>query len=232
MSVIPPRPAPPSRAFLVSRALIREDQLTAAERSARDSVPSPRSPRETARDSIAQLGTVLAKAGWRIETSTHPARVRLEAFHSCGAVVMITSDVRSAANGKARVYYLHPPGLGPWRRLRACDVEHLAQHISLPTGAPEHILGRHESKCHCKKMRYPTQARAAAVLQEVGAIRATQDSTRAPEARYYRCEADDRVWHLTSKTTGYTRATPLAGAFPRPQPRAHRDVQVTPVNPT
>ncbi|MEU2549603.1 hypothetical protein ABZ618_29945 [Streptomyces roseolus] len=66
---------------------------------------------------------------------------------------------------------------------------------------------------------HPTEARAAAALKDVAADRAAHKNERRAEARYYRCEADDRVWHLTSKTTGYTRPVPLAGAFLHPRPK-------------
>ncbi|MFD4392641.1 hypothetical protein [Streptomyces sp. NPDC058495] len=162
---------------------------------------------------------MLEEAGWRVETDVHTVRARLEAFHPSGAVVMITSDVRSSVHGKIRAYFLRPPGTGWWRRLRTRDVEHFAQHVSLPPGAPDQpLVGGRSSKCRCGKMQYPTAARAAAALEDVAVVRSAEEEGRPPETRYYRCEADDRVWHLTSKATGYTRTTPLADAFPHPRP--------------
>ncbi|MFF2775602.1 hypothetical protein ACFVU3_11905 [Streptomyces sp. NPDC058052] len=214
----PPRPAPPSRAFLVSRALTREHRLTDAERAARNSVAPPRPHGETPGERIARFGPVLVAAGWRVTADVHPLRARLEGFHPSGAVVMFTSDVRSTKQGKVRAYFLRPPGIGWWRRLRIGDVDHFAAHVTLPAGAPDHpVVGG--SKCRCGKVQHPTAARAAAALEDVTAVRAAEENGRAPEARYYRCESDDRVWHLTSKPTGYTRSVPLAGAFPRPRPR-------------
>ncbi|MFF8410600.1 hypothetical protein [Streptomyces omiyaensis] len=200
--------------------MTRENLLTDAERAARDSVRPPAPYRESPRDRITRLGAVFEEAGWTVETAVHPVRIRLEAFHPSGAVVMLTSDLRSTRQGKVRAYYLRPPGLGWWRRLRGRDVEYCAQHIGPPPDAPDHPLSnsRSSSKCRCGKVQHPTKARAAAALEDVGAVRAATDRARAPEARYYRCEADDRVWHLTSKTDGYTRHVPLADAFPSPRP--------------
>ncbi|MDX2296631.1 MULTISPECIES: hypothetical protein [Streptomyces] len=213
MSAQPPRPTPPSTAFLASRALIREQQLTRAERAARDSVTPPRNRGEAPGERIAPFGPVLAEAGWKVETTVHPLRARLEAFHSSGAVVMITSDVRSSKRGGVRAYFLRRPGVGWWRRLRTADLPYFAEHADLPPSAPEQpLVGT--SKCRCGKVQHPTAARAAAALEDITTVRAAQPDSRPPETRSYRCEADDRVWHLTSKPTGYTHPTPLADAFP------------------
>ncbi|MFD7631520.1 hypothetical protein ACFV7Q_36860 [Streptomyces sp. NPDC059851] len=212
----------------MSRALIRENQLTADERAARDgAVP----PKLSARAKVASSGPVLEGEGWQVEISVHPLRTRLEAFHTSGAVVMITADSRRRTkSGSARGYFLPAPGVGAWRRLRVGDLPHFARHLSLPPGAPEHLASG--SKCRCGKVKYPTAARAAAALDEVSALRAAEAGPRPPETRYYRCEADDRVWHLTSKPTGYTRSVPLADAFGRcegaPGPGRHPDVVIGP----
>ncbi|MBL1120742.1 hypothetical protein JK364_52070 [Streptomyces sp. 110] len=61
-------------------------------------------------------------------------------------------------------------------------------------------------------MKYPTRTRAFDVLAEARG-RLTRLHGHAAETRAYRCEADDRVWHLTSKIFGYEYETPLANAY-------------------
>ncbi|MEU7121535.1 hypothetical protein [Streptomyces zaomyceticus] len=193
----------------MSRALLREERLTPEERAARDSARPQLLPPD---EQLLAFDPLLRAAGWEVEVSAHPLRTRLDAFHSSGAAVMITADRRRRSNrGSASIYILHPPGSGAWRRLRSVHLAHFATHLHLPPDVRDHVV--RVSKCHCKKVQHPTAARAAAALAQVAAKRAVEGDARPPERRYYRCEADDRVWHLTSAISGYTHPVPLADAF-------------------
>ncbi|MFH9728681.1 hypothetical protein ACH4M4_37955 [Streptomyces sp. NPDC017254] len=193
----------------MSRALLRDERLTSEERAARDSARPQRTPPS---EQILAFDPLLRAAGWEVEVSTHPLRTRLDAFHSSGAAVMITADLRRRSNrGSASVYILHAPGSGSWRRLRSVHLAHFATHLHLPPDVRDHVV--RASKCHCGKVQHPTAARAASALAQVAAKRVAEGAPRPPERRYYRCEADDRVWHLTSAVGGYTHPVPLADAF-------------------
>ncbi|MFF9786346.1 hypothetical protein [Streptomyces nigrescens] len=204
--------------FHLSRALARESQLTPDEQAARDSVVPARmrgvpalpaaAARKTPGEQVAVYERLLRQAGWRVEIYSHPMRGRLEAFHSSGAAVMITLDRRRHIKDRNRsnVYVLAPPGSGQWRRTRVPSLEFFALHRRLPPGARSMSVG---TKCRCGKERYPTLAAASAGLNEV----APKRGRGRHERRCYRCEADDRVWHLTSKLAGYVRPIPLADAY-------------------
>jgi hypothetical protein len=216
----PPTPRPPGISFHLSRALVRENQLTPDEQAARDSVapaPAPGVPAipdvaagKTPGEQVAVYEPLLRRAGWRVDIFSHPLRGRLEAFHSSGAAVMITVDRRRHKRDRNRgnLYVLFAPGSGQWQRTPIAALEHFAVHRTLPPGVRHRTV---DSKCCCGKSCYPTLAAASAVLNEA----APKRGRRRREHRCYRCEADDRVWHLTSKLTGYVRPVPLADAYSR-----------------
>lgn len=208
----PPRPQPPGPVFLLSRALARDNRLTPQEQVAQDSVPPPVRPQPaipTPGELLVGYAPMLEAAGWETEYSDHPLRARLEAYHPTGAEVMITADLRRPPHAKRRhIYVLDAPGTGRWVRIPLIYLEYYARHRVLPPGAKASVFRR--TKCTCDKSRYPTRRAARRALDEV---RARVGRT---ERRLYRCEADDRVWHLTSKAEGYTDPIPLAGAYPPP----------------
>ncbi|MEV1042368.1 hypothetical protein AB0J01_38000 [Streptomyces sp. NPDC050204] len=201
-----PRPSPPGRALDLSRALVRENRLTPEEQTARDSVMVlvPRPPALTPGERVAPFVPLLQAQGWRTEITDHALRARLEAFHPCGAVIMITADTRRRAS--TGLYVLRPTE-GNWRKIHTSTLTHFARTLTLP---PEGRFPIVPSKCRCLKASFPTGATAAARLAEIAAT-AAPDTARP--VRHYRCDADDRVWHLTSKPTGYTPATPLTDAY-------------------
>lgn len=233
----PPRPRPPGLAFHFSRALARESRLTPAEQEAKDSVEPHASaarqqvvePRTSAtheqgesvplEERLVAFQRMLEKSGWKLVLTSHPLRARLEAFHPFGATVMITADSRRPGHcRKINIYFL---GLGAttWRK---CGKKYLEYVIAYAKKPRRTHFPRVESKCRCnKKGRYPTQAAATAVSDEIARL-------NRGELRAYRCDADDRVWHLTSKLVGYADPIPLAQAFPRnrdeqtPSPRRPR----------
>jgi hypothetical protein len=219
-----PRPRPPGLSFHLSRALVRENQLTPDEQAARDGVTPALTPDvpaipavaagKTPGKQVAAYGPLLRRAGWRVDILSHPLRSRLEAFHSSGAAIMITVDRRRHVKDRNRpnLYVLLAPGAGQWQRTRIASLDYFAAHRTLPPGVRSRPV---DSKCCCGKARYPTLVAASAVLSKMAPTR----GHRRRERRCYRCEADDRVWHLTSKPAGYVRPTPLADAYSRKSSR-------------
>jgi hypothetical protein len=235
-----PTPRPPGPAFHASRAGIRDNKLNPEEQTVRDQTTAilqaiardnelNRSERTAQGEAVpltVMLGLpavpddaplidhvnvykpLLVKNGWEAETSGHPVRVRLEAFHASGAAMMITADVRRNKSQKGRInlYLLRPPGDGQWYKIVPQMLLDVARNPSLPQGIKKWEIS---TKCQCGKVRHPTHIRAAAALAEV---QAKHPGDRREE-RFYRCEADDRVWHLTKKAAGYERGTPLADAY-------------------
>ncbi|MFI7089487.1 hypothetical protein ACIBUR_38615 [Streptomyces anulatus] len=150
---------------------------------------------------------MLREKGWRVAVAEHPLRARLEGFHVSGTVVMITSDTRRRHRPSTPMVYVLQPDENVWRRIRSADLEYFAGNLVLPSGSRFLVVG---SKCRCRKARFTTEAAAAARLAEIAAS-APSDAVRP--VRHYRCDADDRVWHLTSKPDGYAALVPLADAY-------------------
>jgi hypothetical protein len=234
-----PVPRPPGPAFRLSQALVRDGRLNPQERQVwalgraverdgrlnpqelarRDAVvhalehpPAPRPPLPGPGEQVAAHRRPLERAGWRVEVFDHPLRGRLEAFHPRGATVMLTADRRRSGDPRTVIGYLLPPGARRWVRTDLDALAHFAVHLRLPPGAG---CRRIATKCRCDKVRYPTLAAAAAALGTIAPTRTGHHHER----RCYRCEADDRVWHLTSKFVGYVDPVPLADApFRTPPP--------------
>ncbi|MFJ1742432.1 hypothetical protein ACIOG4_27635 [Streptomyces microflavus] len=188
-------------------------------------------PRLSPRERIAPYEPMLREKGWRVAVSEHPLRARLEGFHPSGTVLMITSDTRRRHRPSTPMMYVLQPDEDVWRRVRSADLEYFAGNLVLASGSRFLVVG---SKCRCSKARFTTEAAAAVRLAEIAAS-APSDAVRP--VRHYRCDADDRVWHLTSKPDGYAALVPLADAYriggvPRRRPSATypRSVPSAPVS--
>jgi hypothetical protein len=210
---VTPLPAPPAATTRIALAINRDSVLNPEERAARDSVPRPPA-LPTPAERIAPYTALFEAAGWRTETYTHRVRARVEAFHPSGVAAMVTVDLRRKKQ-TATVYALSA-GHIRWARVRPAHVDHYIQHARLPDGAKlAPLRSRNVSKCRCHKKSYATRQRAEMILAQVRERRLESGEERDPETRVYRCEADDRAWHLTSKKHGYTSDYPLAQAFVR-----------------
>lgn len=217
----------PGVGLLISRASVRDNALNPQEREVyernaalfralrRDGQPNPeelaalrpQGCRLSPVDRVSRSREVLVRNGWTVEIAGHPLRARLEATHPSGAAVMITADMRRP-DDRIKMYLLRPPGRGHWQRLRA-------GMLPLAAERPERCgvtMGRPESKCRCGKAKYPTAIRAAEELDRARAKRLAKGQQRT-EKRYYRCEYDDRAWHLTSMEDDWEPEIPLAGAW-------------------
>ena len=205
---------PEERAALeLSRALARDGQLNPEERIQRDNVAlnlaqkrNPPRPVPPPGKQVAAYKKRLEQAGWQTKLFTHPLRGRLEGFHPSGAAVMLTADRRRTSAPRKVIPYLLPPGKTRWYKTDLASLEDFIVCLKLPPRAKNILVG---TKCHCPKIRYPTLAAAAAAINVATSTQITQRAAR----RCYRCEADDRVWHLTSKLSGYVHPVPLADAY-------------------
>ncbi|MFH8483173.1 hypothetical protein [Streptomyces sp. NPDC018055] len=207
-------------ALLEVRAVLRDGQLNGQEKHARDralvaakardapSVP-PSEGNASPADKVAIYEPLLTQAGWQVEVFRHEVRGRLEAFHPSGSVIMITSDPRRARGTKVCLYMLLP-GDKRWCRCAISYLGYVAVHGRTPEGVKPKVVV--DSRCDCgKEGVFPTLATADAGILKINEGRG-EDEQR--ELRSYRCPADDRVWHHTSKLESWEDSIPLRAAFP------------------
>ncbi|HEY6117378.1 MAG TPA: hypothetical protein VI172_15610 [Candidatus Dormibacteraeota bacterium] len=189
------------------RALARDAILTPQEAAARDAalaelqdkgVTAPAVPAvsETPpHQRLTRIQSLADRSGWRVNLLRTAERARIEAFHPDGAAVMATA----VPDRSVHAYVLHPAGQRTprWLATTPSAAEYFIEHLRLPEGAARR---KPDSKCRCKKAgRFPTQAWAQRALTNILINKELRQGRRATERRVYRCPADDRVWHITSR---------------------------------
>jgi len=173
----------------------------------------------TPQETAAEFGLLLSADGWQVSTDVDSAAARVEGIRD-DAAVMVTHKVRRRPR---RFYVLRPAGWGMpgWHEVGRAVFEYFVGHLDLPPG----IRGKRiRSACHCGKFRYPTEQRAARGLLNVKVQRALAGEGRAErraECRAYRCDDDQRVWHLTSRAHWHA-ATPASERPLSPVPTTDR----------
>lgn len=186
------------------RALARDAVLTAQEAAARDAALADRqhggdaaaTPEPLQHERLIRFQSLADRAGWRVSFVRTADRARIEAFLEGAAVMATAMPGRSV-----HAYVLHPAGnrTPRWLATTPSAAEHFLEHLRLPQDAGRR---RPDIKCQCKKEgRYPTEAWAKRALTNILINKELRQGRRATERRVYRCPADDRVWHITSRRT-------------------------------
>lgn len=144
-------------------------------------------------ETLAELEPLLLAAGWTTSTHATPDAIRIDGALG-EAAVMVTHKLHR--NRGRRLYVLCAPGLGPagWRDVKRVTFEDFLDYPQLAPGTKVHVP---RSPCRCGKVRYATERRAGLALVDLRERRAL--AGERPECRAYRCEDDQRVWHLTRK---------------------------------
>lgn len=185
------------------RALARDALLNPEERATKERVlaelaePAAETP-ELPSSAVPELRlspyqSLIDRAGWKLRAAVTEQRARIEAFHPSGAAVMVT-----AARGRRIYVYVLPAAeknIPSWRVIHRADLERFLR--------TRNISGPHTPTClcSCDKRRYPTEAYAKTTKFEVNLRRVVREHGAMGERRAYRCEDDDRVWHLTSRAS-------------------------------
>ncbi|MFK0172625.1 hypothetical protein ACIQU5_27895 [Streptomyces sp. NPDC090306] len=209
-----PAPVPPG----LWRAFARDAVLNPEEKAARDQALAElrTEHRRTPEQVVAGYRDAMRKAGWHIEAETSDHRARLEARRRDGADInLMVTHVRDRG---VNTYVLPAARLGKppvWLAVNKTDFAHAVHHRALPhaySGTPVF------SKCRCGKFRAPNEFWALQALLRTRIRRHLKHQEKRRERRVYRCEADDRVWHLTSKPS-WKGGTPGWGVWaPTPEP--------------
>ena len=144
-------------------------------------------------ETIAEFGPLLLAAGWKIAIHAAADAIRIDGSLGDAAVMVTHKAFRSRGR---RLYVLCAPGLGPvgWRDVKRVVFEDFLDHPHLPPGTKVHVP---RSPCRCGKVRYATERRAGLALLDLRERRAL--TGERPECRAYRCDDDQRAWHLTRK---------------------------------
>lgn len=163
--------------------------------------PTP-TPTPVPLERVAKWEPILTSHGWTVHITHTPDRARLEATHPSGAAVMVTSGIAGrTTTGSTQMYALQSTDKPlPWFGVGKAALEaFIATRVM--TGGRRRVT----SKCQCRsragrpKVRYAAEVRAVRAVAEARRQRARTGQGETAECRTYRCPADDRVWHTSSR---------------------------------
>lgn len=197
-----PTPQPPGAWRALAReALLNPEERAAKARALAELAEPARPPEETPELPssappelrLSPYQSLIDRAGWKLRAAVTEKRARIEAFHPSGAAVMVT-----AALGRHVNVYVLPAAeknIPSWRVIHRTDLEIFLSTRSIRSPYTPTCL------CNCDKRRYPTEDYAKTAKFEVNLRRVVKEHGAMGERRAYRCEDDDRVWHLTSRAS-------------------------------